>query len=144
MGEPTCGPGSWVPPHTCQFSEPGLSYIHHCHLDLFPIPTRKDAEPGFKSWLKSSSATPLLVAQSAIPVSSPVFFQPFGAAIESLGRCGPAAWSEPSPSSHTVSVRGAASQLQHWLKSLPSPWLKIWPQLSNISMKLASCYRYVK
>ena len=30
---------------------------------------------------------------------------------------------------------GVASQLHHGLKSLPSPWLKAWPQLFNISMK---------
>ena len=30
MGKPICGPGSCVMPCTCWFSEPGLSYIHHC------------------------------------------------------------------------------------------------------------------
>ena len=37
MGKPICGPGSCVPPRACLFSEPGLSYIHHCHGDQFPI-----------------------------------------------------------------------------------------------------------
>ena len=37
VGKRICGPGSWVPPCTCQFSEPGLSYINHCHKHWFPI-----------------------------------------------------------------------------------------------------------
>ena len=37
MGKPICGPGSCVMPCTCWFSEPGLSYIHHCHTDQFPV-----------------------------------------------------------------------------------------------------------
>ena len=37
MGKPICGPGSCVLPSTCRFSEPGLSYIPHCHVDWFPI-----------------------------------------------------------------------------------------------------------
>ena len=39
---------------------------------------------------------------------------------------------------------GVASQLSPGWKSLPSPWLKAWPQLFNISMKLFKSYRYVK
>ena len=37
-----------------------------------------------------------------------------------------------------------ASQLHLGWKSLPSPWLKAWPQLFNISMKPVKGYRYVK
>ena len=37
MGKPICGPGSCVLPLACWFSEPGLSYIPHCHVDWFPI-----------------------------------------------------------------------------------------------------------
>ena len=36
------------------------------------------------------------------------------------------------------------SQLHLGWKSLPSPWLKAWPQLFNISMKPVKGYRYVK
>ena len=39
---------------------------------------------------------------------------------------------------------GAAFQLHPVWKSLPSPWLKAWPQLFNISMKPVKTYRYVK
>ena len=39
-GKPICGPGSCMPPHACRFSEPGLSYIRHCHADWFPIDYR--------------------------------------------------------------------------------------------------------
>ena len=45
-----------------------------------------------------------LLLQSATPASIPVFFQLDRAAIVSLGRCGPMAQSQSSPSSHTGSV----------------------------------------
>ena len=40
-----------------------------------------------------------LLLQSATPASIPIFFQLYWAAIVSLGRCGPIAWSQSSPSS---------------------------------------------
>ena len=86
-----------------------------------------------------------LLLQSVTPASIPVFFQLYWAAVVSLGRCGPMAWSQSSPSSHTGSVtRGVASQLHLGWKSLPSPFLKAGPQLFNISMKPVKGYRYVK
>ena len=39
---------------------------------------------------------------------------------------------------------GVAFQLHPGLKSHPSPWLKAWPQLFNMSMKPIKGYRYVK
>ena len=61
-----------------------------------------------------------LLHQLALP-----YFLPFLAAIVSLGSHGPVVWSEPSPSSHIGAVTwGAASQLHHGSKSLPSPWPK--------------------
>ena len=86
---------------------------------------------------------PLL--QSVTPASIPVFFQLYWAAIVSPGRCGPMAWSQSSPSSHTGPVtRGVASQSHLGWNLVPSPWLKAGPQLFNISMKLVKGYRYVK
>ena len=83
--------------------------------------------------------------QSATPASIPIFFQLFWPAIISPGKCGPMAWSQSSPSSHTGTVtRGVASQLCNGSKLLPSPWLKAWPQLFSISMKPVKSYRYVK
>ena len=99
--------------------------------------------------LNLSTSLPLqphfqLLLQSVTPASIPMFFQLYWAAIVSLGRCGPMAWSQSSPSSHTALQPGVASHLHHGLKSLPSPWLKAWPQLFNISMKPVKGYRYVK
>ena len=37
MGKSIFGPGSCGLPHACRFSEPGLSYINHCHKHWFPI-----------------------------------------------------------------------------------------------------------
>ena len=45
-----------------------------------------------------------LLLQSATPASIPVFFQLYWAAIVSLGRCGPMAWSQSSPRSHAGPV----------------------------------------
>ena len=63
------------------------------------------AAPGFKS---RASLPPQphfrLLPQSVTPVSIPVFFQLYWAAIVSLGRCGPMAWSQSSPSSHAGPV----------------------------------------
>ena len=55
--------------------------------------------------LNPSTSLPLqphfrLLLQSVTPASIPVFFQLYWAAIVSLGRCGPKAWSQSFPSSH--------------------------------------------
>ena len=75
-----------------------------------------------------------LLPQLATAASIPIFFQLYWDAVVSPGRCGPVVWRQPSPSSH-VGLGGVASQLHPGLKSPPSPWLKAWSQLFNISMK---------
>ena len=86
-----------------------------------------------------------LLLQSVSPASIPVFFQLYWAAIVSLGRCGPMAWSQSSPSSHAGPVtRGSCFPVPSWVEFGPSPWLKAWPQLPNTSMKPVKGYRYVK
>ena len=62
--------------------------------------------------LNPSASLPLqpcfrLLLQSVTPASIPVFFQLYWAAIVSLGRCGPMAWSQSSPSSHASAVPSA-------------------------------------
>ena len=59
--------------------------------------------------LNPSASLPLqphfrLLLKSVTPASIPVFFQLYWAAIVSPGSCGPMAWSQPSPSSHSGSV----------------------------------------
>ena len=61
------------------------------------------AAPRFKAHLPLQPHFRLLL-QSATPASIPVFFQLYWAAIVSLGRCGPVAWSQSSPSSHAGAV----------------------------------------
>ena len=79
-----CGKGSpkttWLALHGCQCLglNPGINLPLQPHFQLLP--------------------------QSATPASTPVFFEPFWAAIVSMGRRGPVAWSEPSPSSPTGTV----------------------------------------
>ena len=102
--------------------------------------------PGFKSPRQSSSAAPFLTPPTiSYTCQHSLFFQLYWAAIVSLGRCGPRAWSQSSPSSHTGRVtRGSCFPLHPGLKSLPSPWLKAWPQVFNIPMKPVKSYRHVK
>ena len=104
------------------------------------------AVPGFKSHRQSSSAAPFPTPPTiSYTCQHSQFFQLYWAAIVSLGRCGPMARSQSSPSSHAGPVtRGVASQLHLGWKSLPSPYLKAGPQLVNISMKLVKGYRFVK
>ena len=63
-----------------------------------------------------------LLLQSVTPASIPVFFQLYWAAIVSLGRCGPMAWSQSSPSSHAGPVtRGSCFPVPSWVKFAPIP-----------------------
>ena len=62
----------------------------------------------------------VVLPQSAIPASIPVFFQLYWAAIVSLGRCGPMAWSQSSPSFHAGPVtRGSCFLDQSWVEVTP-------------------------
>ena len=63
-----------------------------------------------------------LLLQSVTPASIPVFFQLYWAAIGSLGRCGPMAWSQSSPSSHAGPVtRGSCFPVPPWVEVTPIP-----------------------
>ena len=79
------------------------------------------AGPRFKSQFPSSFAAHFrLLLQSATPASIPVFFQLYWAAIVSLGRCGPMAWSQSSPSSHAGPVtRGSCFPVPSWVEVTP-------------------------
>ena len=60
------------------------------------------AMPRFKSQCQSSSAAPFLTPPTiSYTCQHSLFFQLYWAAIVSPGRCGPMAWSQSSPSSHT-------------------------------------------
>ena len=61
-----------------------------------------------------------LLLQSATPASIPVFFQLYWAVIVRPGRCGPMAWSQSSPSSHTGPVtRGSCFPVPSWVEVTP-------------------------
>ena len=62
-----------------------------------------------------------LLLQSVTPASIPVFFQIYWGAIVSLGRCGPMAWSQSSPSSHTGSVTRGSCLLTSWVEVTSIP-----------------------
>ena len=81
------------------------------------------AAPRFKSQCPSSSAaafpTPPTVSYTC---QTSLFFQLYWAAIVSLGRCGPMAWSQSSPSSHAGSVtRGSCFPVTSWVEFTPIP-----------------------
>ena len=64
----------------------------------------------------------LFLPQSVIPASILVFFQLYWAAIVSLGRCGPMAWSQSSSSSHTGAVtRESCLPVTSWVEVTPIP-----------------------
>ena len=63
-----------------------------------------------------------LLLQSVTPASIPVFFQLYWAALVSPGGCGPMAWSQSSPSSHTGAVtRGSCFPVTCWVEVTPIP-----------------------
>ena len=58
-----------------------------------------------------------LLPQSVTPASIPTFFQLYWAAIVSVGRCGPMAWSQSSPSSHAgAATRGSCFPATSWVE----------------------------
>ena len=77
--------------------------------------------PGFKSQHESSSVTPFLTLPTVgYTCQHSHSFQPFWAAIVSLGRCGPMTRSNPSPSSHAGAVtRGSCHPVTKWVKVTP-------------------------
>ena len=104
------------------------------------------AVPRFKSQHPSSFAAPFLTPS---PVSytclHPRILPALLGCHLSLGRCGPMAWSQSSPSSHAGPVtRGSCFPVPAWVEVTPIPLAQSWPQLFNISMKPVKGYRYVK
>ena len=79
------------------------------------------AMPGFKSHLHSSSGAPFLTPPTiSYTCQHSLFFQFYWAATVSLGRCGPMAWSQSSPSSHAGSVtRGSCFPVTFWVEVTP-------------------------
>ena len=95
-----------------------------------PLPSPPNPHGPLSLWLlclglNPSAHLPLqphfrLLLQSAIPDSIPVFFQLYWAAIVSLGRCGPMAWRQSSPSSHAGPVtRGSCFLDPSWVEVTP-------------------------
>ena len=85
-------------------------------------PSDAAAAPGFKSQDQSSSAAPFLTPPTiSYTCQHSVYFQHYWAAIVSLGRCGPMAWSQSSPSSHPGTItRGSCLPVTSWVKVTPS------------------------
>ena len=86
-------------------------------------PRSMAATPRFKSQCPSSFAapfpTPLTVSYTC---QHSLFFHLYWAAIVSLGRCGPLAWSQSSPSSHTgAETRGNCFPVTSWVEVTPIP-----------------------
>ena len=95
-----------------------------------PFPSEPRGPPSLwllRIGLNPSSHLPLqphfrLLLQSVTPASIPVFFQLYWAAKISLGRCGPMAWSQLSPSSHAGPVtRESCFPVQSWVDFAPIP-----------------------
>ena len=81
------------------------------------------AMPGFKSQRPSSSVAPFLTPPTiSYTCQHSLFFQLYWAAIVSLGRRGPMAWSQSSPSSHAGSAtRGSGLPVTSLVKVTPIP-----------------------
>ena len=79
------------------------------------------AVPGFKSQRQFSSAAPFLTPTTiSYTCQHSLFFQLYWAAIVSLGRCGPMAWSQSSPRSHAGPVtRGSCFPVPPWVEFTP-------------------------
>ena len=89
----------------------------------------KAATPGFKSQCQSSSAAPFPTPPTiSYTCQHSLFFQLYWAAIVSLGRCGPKAWSQSSPSSHAGAVtRGSGLPVTSWVEVTPIPLAQSMP-----------------
>ena len=83
-----------------------LSHMAKGHPKIRGSPCM-DAAPGFRSPHQPSSAPPFPIPPTiSYTCQNSIFFQLYWAAIVSLGRCGPVAWSQSSPSSHTRAIMG--------------------------------------
>ena len=88
---------------------------------LYGPPSGMAASPGFKSQHQPSSAAPFQTPPTiSYTCQHSLFFQLYWAAIVSLGNCGPMAWSQSSPSSHTGPVtRGSCLPVTNWVEVTP-------------------------
>ena len=95
-----------------------LSLLPQNHMVLLMA-----AVPGFKSQRQSSSAAPFPTPSTiSYTCQHSLFFQLHWAAVVSLGRCGPMAWSQSSPSSYTGAVtRGSCLPVKSWVAVTPIP-----------------------
>ena len=97
------------------------------------VPTLPKPHGSVRVWLSHlglnpSAHLPLqhrfrLLLHSVTPAGIPIFFQLYWAAIVSLGRCGPMAWSQSSPSCHTgfAVTRGSCLPVTSWVEVTPIP-----------------------
>ena len=81
------------------------------------------AAPGFKSQHQSSSAAPFPTPPTiSYTCQHSLFFQLSWAAIVSLGRCGPMAWSQSSANFYAGAVpRGGSLPVTSWVEVIPIP-----------------------
>ena len=85
-------------------------------------PLSMAAATRFKSQHRSSSAAPFPTPPTISYTCQHSLFFLFWAAIVSLGRCGPMAWSQSSPSFHADSVtRGSCFPVTSWVEVTPIP-----------------------
>ena len=86
-------------------------------------PSSMAAAPRFKSQRPSSFAAPFLTPSTiSYTCQHSHILQLYCAAIVSLGRRGPMAWSQSSPSSHTGPVtRGSCFSVPPWVEVTPIP-----------------------
>ena len=98
------------------------------------------ATPGFKSQHQTSSAAPFPTPPTiGYTCQHSLIFPALLDCHDSM------VWGQSSASFSAGAVpRGSCLPVASWVELLPSPWLKAWPQLCNISMKPGKGYRYVK
>ena len=127
-----CGPfphfrTAWSSSFPLRTSWPPI-YFRTVWSSSFPLRTAwsspsMTAVPRFKSQCPSSFAAPFPTPPTvSYTCQHPLFFQLYWAAIVSLGRCGPMAWSQSSPSSHAGPVtRGSCFPVLSWVEVTPIP-----------------------
>ena len=86
-------------------------------------PPSMAAAPRFKSQRPSSFAAPFPTPPTiSYTCQHSLFFQLYWAAIVSPGRCGPMAWNQSSPTSHSCAItRGSCLPVTSWVEGTPFP-----------------------
>ena len=120
-----------------------LSLLPQHHIVLPPLWLPR---LGFKSWCQSSSAAPFPTPPTiSYTCQHSLFFQLYWAAIVSLGRCGPMAWSQSIPTSHAGAVTSRnCLPVTSWVEVTPIPLAQSVATAINICMKPVKGYGYVK